>query len=64
MLEISRVDGRLRRRREGVTGDEGVEGIMFMVGSTRVGRPRLLFLFCDATLQLTHGGAGKYITRL
>jgi hypothetical protein len=27
-LEISRVDGRLRRRRDGVTGEEGVEGIM------------------------------------
>jgi hypothetical protein len=26
-LEISRVDGRLRRRRDGVTGEEGVEGI-------------------------------------
>ena len=26
-LEVSRVDGRLRRRRDGVTGEEGVEGI-------------------------------------
>jgi hypothetical protein len=27
-LEISRVDGRLLRRRDGVTGEEGVEGII------------------------------------
>jgi hypothetical protein len=26
-LEVSRVDGRLRRRRDGVTGEEGVEGM-------------------------------------
>jgi hypothetical protein len=31
VLEVSRVEGRLRRLRDGVTGDEGVEGIVLIV---------------------------------
>jgi hypothetical protein len=61
-LEVSRVEGRLRRLRDGVTGEEGVEGIMLMVG---VGGEDQLdvatCLFVTLLLQLIHVGSGSHI---